>query len=138
MSKRNDWFFDYSVGDVAYAAGQKANYHEGRKRWWGGERQSVVEQIRATGVEVREFEITGGKDAQVVIDPTLSKRLSECQMKIAEHERKAEEYGSWQIVLEGQNPAHPLELDHQDVLFFGLAEEPTEAADQPVPADAAA
>lgn len=57
------------------------------------------------------------------MDPELGRRLNECQTKIATHESDIEGYEAWAEVLHArvmQNDARVLNLDHQDILYFGL------------------
>lgn len=124
MSLRNGWEFEYGIEELADAARVMAAYHTSRLDWWRQEADTTVSKIKEKGIEVREYEVTGGKDAQVVIDPELARRLSECKTKIGKHERKDEEYTSWAEVLatEQERGARTMTLDHEDVLFFGLVE----------------
>jgi hypothetical protein len=123
MMKRLDWQFEYGVEEVMDAARERAAYHRRREDFWTDERQEALTAIQETGVDVREFDVTGGKKAQVVIDPTLSERLNECQAKLATHQDQAEKYEGWTHVLRAtvdRGDAVTLKLDHEDVRYFGL------------------
>src|SRR5436309_554001 len=83
--RRGDWLFAYPVRDVLAGAKGKLAYHEQRGEFWRAEREKAVAAVKGAGFEVREYEVTGGKDVQVVVDQTLSSRLQQCSAKIREH-----------------------------------------------------
>lgn len=123
MTQRNDWTFDYGIEEVKDAAEKKVEHHSGRVEFWEKQKQDVLASIRESGIDIREHEITGGKRAEVVIDPTHQKRLSESQDGISRNQAKLEEYEGWAQVLHSrviQSDARVLHLDHQDILYFGL------------------
>lgn len=122
MSQRRDWTFIYTVEEVANAAEAKAKYHAEREAFWEREKEEVVAAIRESGLEVRGHKVTGGERAEVVLDPTLAKRLDECQNKLTGHQSSGEEYRGWHSVLRVavEREEDRLELDHEDVRYFGL------------------
>lgn len=125
MTQRNDWTFEYGIEEVKDAAERKVQHHSGRIEFWEKEKQDVLTAIRESGIDIREHEITGGQRAEVVIDPTHQKRLNECQSKITSHKGTLEDFEGWAQVLHSrvmQSDARVLNLDHQDILYFGLHE----------------
>jgi hypothetical protein len=103
----------------------KLQYHEGRLRYWQGEREIAKEAVQHAGFKVVEYEVTGGKDVQVQVDPAPVQRLNQCNMKIREHQPKIKEYRQWVATLATQltSPPTKIDLTMEDALYFGLAKE---------------
>ena len=124
--RRGNWLFQYEVGEVADAALAKLKYHKERLEFWRAEREKAVTAVKDAGHEVREYEVTGGKDVQVVVDQTLLARLGQCNQKIREHLTKVKEYRQWVATLETQRRSESIDLHMDDALFFGLAKQEPE------------
>jgi histidinol-phosphate/aromatic aminotransferase/cobyric acid decarboxylase-like protein len=103
MSLRNEWTFHYPAGEVAKAAEERRDYHEERRSWWEREREDVLAELKRAGLEVTEYEVTGGQRHDVQFDPKLTKRLSEAGSKIGTHQREADRFAMFATVL----AAHP-------------------------------
>jgi len=84
--RRGDWLFSYRVGDVLDGARSKLAHHAERIQFWQAEREKAVAAVKDAGFEVREYEVTGGKDVQVVVDQTLQSRLSQLFFGLAKQE----------------------------------------------------
>jgi hypothetical protein len=121
--RRGDWLFVYEIRAVLDGAKAKLAYHERRGEFWRAEREKAVAAVKGAGFEVREYEVTGGKDVQVVVDQTLSARLGQCSAKIREHIGKIKEYRQWVAVLETQDLHEHIDLHMDDALYFGVARE---------------
>lgn len=122
--KRNEWAFDYSAADLAGAAAKKRVHHEERRAWWEQKQAMVIEEVRASGLEITEdiaalyasTAALGG--ARVVVKDDCQRRLSECHMKIKGHDEKAREYAGWEAVLRSRPQTERRELHVDDWLFF--------------------
>ena len=121
MSLRDEWTFPYPADSVARAAQRKAEEHDERKDWWERERRDVLDELKRAGLEVTEYEVTGGQRHDVQFDPKLTKRLSEATSKIDRHRRDAERYWMFADVL-GDQGDRSLDLHAEDVHYFGLSE----------------
>ena len=119
MSLRREWKFQYPCSQLQEAAHKKNKYHAERLKWWQAQQNSVMDEVRAKGLEVRERQVTGGKRGEIVIDPTYQRRLDECCSKTEEHQELTVEYTTWERVFE-LNPSVTVELDAEDIQFFGL------------------
>jgi predicted ATPase len=125
--KRNEWLFRYTVADLLGASRERLAYHEQRRDWWNGEYKAAAAKAKDAGVEVREYQVTGGMNAQMVIDPGLQARINECSQKRETHRKRAEEFAQWVAVLESQAPSTPFDVTMDDALFFGVAKQEPEA-----------
>ena len=121
--RRGDWLFSYPVEEVLAGAKAKLAYHEKRGEFWRAEREKAVEAVKGAGFQVREYEVTGGKDTQVVVDQTLTARLQQCSAKTREHIGKIKEYRQWIAVLSTQRMDEHIDLHMDDALYFGVAQE---------------
>ena len=118
---RNEWRFQFEAGSVADAARREAAYHRERYAWWLAEQDRVTAEVERSGVQIREFEVTGGRQKQVVIDPTLQGRLSECDRKMQRHTEEAEQYEMWADAMDAMPTEQIYDLDPEDVRYFRLA-----------------
>lgn len=115
---RENWRQAYGSTEVAAAAEKAAVYHRSRQVWWEGERETTKAKLGTEGLDVREQPVTGGVQHQVVLDPTLTARLNECETKIRSHRTKAERLDQWVGFLKLQN--RPVVLTFDDVEFFEI------------------
>lgn len=125
---RDEWTFEYTAAKLADAAAAQAAFRRTRFEFWSGKKAEVMQIIKDSGLTVHEDISLGLSDktiytsshragAQVLVDPTLQKDLSECVTKMQAHAEKAREYDGWEQVLRG-NPEARLQLDHDDWMFF--------------------
>lgn len=122
--KRNEWTFDYPVSDLAAAAAKRRAHHEARLAWWEEKKAEVIEEVRASGLEISEdiaalyanTAALGG--ARVVVKDDCQRKLSECHTKIKQHGEKAREYAGWEAVLTSRPATERRELQADDWLFF--------------------
>lgn len=125
--KREEWTFEYTAMKLAEAAAAQAAYRRTRFEFWSGKKDEVMAKIRDSGITVHEDIALGLLDktysnhtragAQVMVDPTLQKDLTECVTKMQAHSERARQYDGWEQVLRG-NPEARVSLDHDDWMFF--------------------
>lgn len=96
-------------------------YYRLRANWWGEEKDKAVVRAKEAGIEVREYDVTGGKSVEVVIDATVTKRLSECATKIASHQAAADRFQIESSAYGSQPAGREYDLDPSDVVYFRLA-----------------
>lgn len=123
---REEWKFAYSVESLVQAAQQKLQHHEDRLRFWKDTKQSVMDTIRAEGLELDET-ITSAlanpkardwhRSAQVMVRKDLQKDLEECLDKLEWHTAQRDEYDGGHQAISAQS-GKMLELHIQDWLFF--------------------
>ncbi len=125
--QRDTWKFGYSAQQIIEATNSKLKFHQERFDWWKDKKEQVLTQIRAEGLEIDEaiaLEYISPKSrdywergAQVTVRDDLRKDLNECLKKLAYHTDLINDFRGWQQVLTA-NPDTPLNLDHEDWLFF--------------------
>lgn len=116
---RQEWRFPFSASEVEEAAEVQRDYHQTRVDFWKDEQLKAEGEIKDRGFTIEQHEVTGGHRASVQIAPELLSRLSECQDKIASHQRKVDDYDVWARALERSNE-DLLQLEPDDVRFFNL------------------
>jgi hypothetical protein len=120
MAKRNEHLFQFTGKQIGDAADEEFGYHHDRVIWWKTEQQKAIDKAKAAGVEVREYEMTGGKNVQVVLDPSISSRLTECANKINSHRAAADRF-KIEAACYGTQAERSYELHPDDVVYFRLA-----------------
>ena len=118
--KRSEHTFQFTGLQIAKAAQAELEYHNMRLNYWGAAQDEAITAARASGVEVREHEVTGGKNVQIVIDPTVQSRLNECSAKINTHRASADRF-QIEAAAYGTQPERTYELHPDDVVYFRLA-----------------
>ncbi len=121
MSKREEHVFTFTAGEIAKAATAEAAYHTERVAWWGGEFETAMATAKEKGVEIRAYDVTGGKRAEIVIDPGLNRRIQEASSKRDEHHRQADRFTIEAAAYGSQPVGREYELDAADVVYFRLA-----------------
>lgn len=116
--RRDDLTFEYQTGDVADAAQGQLEYHQKRLDFWQKEREITRESIEDAGLQIRERQVTGGTNYEVVADEELQKRFNQCHRKIDHHRQKIEEYSKWTAVLRNRPETEPIWIDMEDILYF--------------------
>jgi hypothetical protein len=128
--KREEWTFEYTAAKLAEAAAAQAAFRRSRFEFWSAKKAEVMRKIRESGLTVHEDISLGLMDktyvaassalrggAQVLVDPTLQKDLTECVNKMQHHSERARQYDGWEQVLRG-NPEARVQLDHDDWMYF--------------------
>lgn len=118
---RSNWQVQWPATDLRAEVTKAAAYHRQRLTWWAEEAETVKSKIGEDGLQVREQQITGGVRHDVVIDPTLSARLGECEQKQRGHRARAEALEGFDTFLE-QKTGQQVTLLPADVEFFEIGQ----------------
>jgi hypothetical protein len=118
--KRTEHTFQFTGKQISEAAAAEYDYHAGRVAWWKAEQEKAIEKAKGAGVEIRESDVTGGKRVDVILDPSVQSRLSQCASKINEHRGAADSF-QIQAATYGSQPERSYELHADDVIYFRLA-----------------
>jgi hypothetical protein len=124
MSLRTEWNHQVPANDLITTCNQRSLYHSGRKQVWMDQKAEAEKALRETGIDIREYEQTGGQGAQAVLDPTLARRFAECQSKIKQHHAAANEYARWASFLAAHEGT--VQLDAADHAYFQAKPEEAE------------
>ena len=120
--ERNKWQFRYPCGELAEAAKKKRNTRIERLKWWEVQKEKVMAEVRASGIEVSESVAAAYSNTKALMGPQvmvrhdLQTKLTECHNKIIEHSTAAREYDGWQQIL--SNASGERELTSDDWLYF--------------------
>lgn len=124
---RNEWEFEYTCAKLAEAASSQKAHRLARVAAWTEKKGEVMQKIKDSGLTVHESVAEGfgnyaqttnaGYGAQVMVDNTLQRDLSECVTKVASHRAAATEYDGWIQMLQA-NPEARVKLTHDDWMFF--------------------
>jgi hypothetical protein len=118
--KRHEHLFQFTGKSISEAATAENEYHAGRVAYWKAEQEKAIVAAKAAGFEVKEYDVTGGKQVNVVVNPEVTNRLSVCASKISEH-RKAADTFQIEAATYGTQPERSYELQPDDVIYFRLA-----------------
>lgn len=111
--------FQFKAALIAEGARQEAEYHEKRRAWWSAEYERAVGEAKDATVEVREYEVTGGKRASVEVSSKAAARINEACTKREEHRLAADAFRIEAATYGSQDRVY--ELDADDVMHFRLA-----------------
>ena len=117
---RDKHTFHFKGSQIASCAAKEADYHEERRTWWDGEYEKAVARAKDAGVQVNEYNVTGGKQAQVVIDPSATARIAESYQKRESHRQSADRFRIEAAAYATQSD-RVYECDPSDVVYFRLA-----------------
>lgn len=120
MSRRDDWVFTYEANVLMDSAKQQADYHRERHQFWNREESAAEADLKAKGLTLRDFAVTGGARIEAVVDQSIGNRYYEAKRKREDHEHRLAEYERWMRALAGVTTRTELTLDIEDVAFFGL------------------
>lgn len=122
VQRRNEWKFSYTAASLADAAKKKTAWRRERCAWWQNEYKKVMNKVKESGISVSEslatkYSSNMGHGPQVMVDSDLQKQLTECHVKIREHNQAARDYAGWEQMLSA-NKTQSVELNIGDWLYF--------------------
>lgn len=117
--KRNEHTFQFTGKQIATAAREEFGYHYDRLMFWNKEHEKAIATAKASGVDIREVGITGGKRVEVILDPSVQNRLNECASKIATHRQAADKY-QIEAASYATQESRVFELHPDDIVYFRL------------------
>jgi hypothetical protein len=120
MSQRDKHEFQFTGKQIGDAAKAEYEYHGNRVIFWKKEQRDAIDKAKALGLEVSEYQVTGGVHAQMVINPTLQARINECANKIQTHQRAADAF-QIEAAAYGTQAERVYQLHADDVIYFRLA-----------------
>lgn len=118
--KRNEHTFQFNGTQVSEAAWAEYKYHMERRDHWKAEQEKAITRAKSAGIDVREYDVTGGKAVNIVVDPEVSSRLTTCANKINSHRAAADRF-QVEAAAYATQAERTYELQPDDVLYFRLA-----------------
>ncbi len=123
---KDKWTIQISAAALQGAAENRQRYHQQRAAWWAGEQSKAEKTLREKGIDIREYQQTGGARMQAILDPDLANRLSECQGKVKHHSTQSQMFVEWSRFFAAMPDSHSLDVEQQDFAFFHVGEEAPE------------
>ena len=118
--RRSTHTFQFTGEQISKAAEAEYVYHDDRADWWEEAYATAIVDAKAKGVQIREYDVTGGKRADIIIDPSVQGRVTESQMKRQSHRKRADDF-QIEAATYGSQSDRMYELDGDDVMHFRLA-----------------
>ncbi len=129
MSLRNEWKFPKTAAVVLGQAALRHDHHKAREAHYQAEVDAALADIRERGIIVEEeddarlslshtsrsYRLSGPR-----IDPELSERLEKANEKLSRHRSRRMEYDRWSRALLGLPGEQVVELNAEDLEFFGF------------------
>jgi len=112
------------VSKLKDASQERADFHRTRAAEWQVTYDAALEELKSQGIDVRQYDITGGQRVELVGDPSLLNRVNEAQGKVKSHGADAEKFDRWarafMVTLEQPAGDFSLPLNADDLEYFNL------------------
>lgn len=115
---RKDWRLHISIADLYTWAKEAVEYHETQVAWWREQQDEAERTLRSDGLTLRQQEVTGGRQVQAVLDPSLAQTLSLAEGKVAHHQKRVIEFLNWQDFFELGGENTMFVIGYEDVDYF--------------------
>jgi hypothetical protein len=137
MGKRTEWTFRFTAAHVLEAAEKRQAHHVARGKHWAERVEVAKTELKTDGIDWRDAVMRQSDSvrtstayvAQPVFDSTKLQALNEAQERVQHHQKHADNYAVWVNVLRTSARDRELELDFDDIVFFGLDGTKAESAE---------
>jgi hypothetical protein len=119
--KRNRWTVSVAVADLVKACEARMAYHRERLAFWTTANTEAEKELRTDGLTVKKFEVSGGSRIEAQVDPSLAKRVGECQSAKKRHQEAINRFGAFASFCALCGADAKLDLNADDVLYFNLS-----------------
>lgn len=131
MAFRMQWAWDMSLPTVLAGAKEKLAHHRKRLEYYRTQLTAAEEKIRSgegiewpQSVNNLEFALTRtvmpANNNGPQVRPELAREMATFKTKIAQHEQQVTDYKSWVAVLSRLEAPTILQLQYDDLEYFGL------------------
>jgi len=117
---RDKHTFQFTAAKISLAANAEYDYHSKRSMDWRVELDKAIDEAKAKGVDIRQYNVTGGKRAEIIIDPSVQIRINLATEKIESHQRKADRFKIEAAAYKTQGD-QVYDLNPDDIVYFRLA-----------------
>lgn len=121
--------FAYTAKKLAAASLRQALFHREREQYYTEEATRLEEELRRSGMELREQNVTGGPQFTAVFDSQLGQQLTDARLRRDRHAtamKKFDTYAGAFAANAGTNEGNLFWLTIDDVYYFALHREPGE------------
>lgn len=135
---RNKIVFQYYIGDVLDAVKNKIKFHKGRANFYSLKFDQYKKDLQDHGVVIQDHigasvsnTPTYGGGPDISFDTEIYRKLTQAVERLTHHKNLIKDYNRWKIVLDAQNKGSAVELDLDDIEFFGLVDDLSVEEDKP-------
>jgi hypothetical protein len=117
--KRERWIVKVSAERLLACCEERIAYHNGRVAFWESQHADAEDKLRSGGIQLRHFDVSGGKRTEAQLDAGLAKRVGECEARMKENRQAVNRFVAFRalfLLTKGQE--HELSVD--DVLYFNI------------------
>ena len=97
--RRNKWTVRVSASVLAKCCMERMGHHIARLEWWAGERDKADLAVRAS-LTLQSLEHYGGSRLSAKLDSSMADRMSECQAKVASHQREVDRFRAFKAMFD--------------------------------------
>lgn len=119
LNNRLNWTFQYGADVLGEAAKEKREHHEARLLFWETTKAIAEAELRETGISLKDYEVSGGKRIEAIVDQSISNRYNEATERVSSHQFRMDEYARY-IRAFAASGSKVFELTVDDMNFFGL------------------
>lgn len=119
IDNRINWTFQFAAETLEAAAEKKTGHHDARLLFWEEALKIAEIDLKEKGVDIREYEVSGGKSIDFVMDPGLKSRYNKSSERIDYHRHRIADYARYYRAFE-LSPNKVFELTISDMEYFGL------------------
>jgi hypothetical protein len=122
--KREKWLINAKAVELLKCCEERMKYHTERVKFWLSQQTIAEKALRDTGIKLTSLPVTGGNRTEVQLDPTMSKRVSECENRLKENKQSVDRFRAYRAFFDQarkETPEKAFELNADDVLYFNLA-----------------
>jgi hypothetical protein len=118
--KRERWTVKISGAKLSECCTERMGYHRERVAFWEKALATAEQSLRSDGIQLKHFEVTGGRRTEAQLDPSLAKRVAECEQRLKSNRDAVNRFAAYRALLAAGGPNAEYELNADDVLYFNL------------------
>jgi hypothetical protein len=117
--RRHKWTVKVAAKQLTSCCSERMVYHEGRINFWKTELDASETKLRTEGIQLKHYEVTGGRRTEAQLDSSLSGRVGECQQRLKSNRDAYDHFAAYYAMFKLAGDSE-FELNCDDVLYFNL------------------
>jgi hypothetical protein len=118
--KRERWTVKVGARMLLNCCDERMRYHLERVAFWEAEHAKAEERLRSEGIQLKHFDVTGGRRTEAQLDASLAKRVSECEQRLKSNRDSYNRFAAFKALFKVAGPDELLDLNADDILYFNL------------------